>query len=234
VQTGLKIAAGLSPLAVVGAAAAFAPTFTWQLAYNMKTPMTVFAVIVGLLSAIVIHDQRRIMSKLERYSTEYAESEYRIWTAVNFAAVTALIWLFIQAIPDLEYMKKVEYRDRLVDHTVTKEVPVTVYGGTRVIQTPNTYIQAFEHCRSAMTNNDGRLILSSDDTKLCHIQALEVMDPHKVVVVTKTRTVTQVVHDKSDYAELYQACMSKFHWNSASIDTTNSLIDACRKVARQE
>lgn len=215
----------LMPIAGIGAAFYYAPHFLWQMAFNMKTPITFFSLLVGALALLVIHDSRRHMKKLGQFDHEYGNLEFRAWTAVNVAAICGLMWLLDQSVPTPDFAKQIVYQDRVV--MVTKQVPVLKYAGLKTEYKIPTYSDAYDQCKQSLAQNSS---LSNEQAVLCHKQATEAALP-------PYRTMTRTLYQPSNYWDVFNKCNEAHDINvkgqseQVAIDNRNKRMLICQQIA---
>jgi hypothetical protein len=186
--------------------------FFWQFAFNMKTPMTVIWVLVGLLAAIVIYDSRRIMGTMNEADSRYGIFEWRVWTSVNVATIVSVLWLLVQAVPSPTFRR--EIIEKPVVRVVERKVPIVKYARERTVYKVPTYEQAFKLCTDASMTGDGT-------AERCHRQATEAaMPPYRVRVRTT----------ETPYRVLFETCMDRIGRYEAAAE----LVPKCQLFASRQ
>lgn len=201
--------------------------FIWQFAYNLQLPVTIAAIVVGILTFIVIkssHDGMRYLTSVEE---KYGILEWRQWTAANVAAIMAIIWLLVMAVPEPNFKREVVYRT--TTKTVEKKVPVQTvrYAKERIVYKMPTYLGAFAACRTALTNNSSGLRLGTEDVAHCHKIATEAsMPPYRVL--------TRTIHAPNNYWDIFKKCNEAYDIEQDKpgvAERRNARMMTCKDVA---
>lgn len=193
----------------------FAPDFVWQFFYNMKTPISILAVITAIVGAGTIIHASEVMRDFNKVSEEYEIYSWRKWTAVNAIMVVGLSWLLVQAIPSPEYKKEivVKYVPKIV------EKPVVKYAKERVVYHTPTYNDAYNKCMEGIH-------VAIEHKQACHRLATEAALPPY-----RTRTVYQQA--PAAYGKLFDQCMNRWKHKGLSINEVMRMTNNCRDFARE-
>lgn len=221
----VAVPVALSPVLAVGAGIYYAPDFMWQWVYNLRLPITIFAIVVAVISFVALMNARDLMKGSAKASSDYAVGEWRAWTAVNTVGVVGLLWLLVNGIPSPDFKKQLVHD--YVPVKVVQKVPV--YSGVKTVYKVPTYEDAFDKCKTAL---HGEYEITSEQVSQCHRIATEAaMPPYRTI----TRTIT--LPSKSDYGTLFKSCLDSYDVSGKDItdqqviENRNIRMELCRKVA---
>jgi hypothetical protein len=201
--------------------------FLWQFAYNLHIPLTIVAIVIGIVCYNVAKSSYNGMKHLTSVEEKYGILEWRMWTAANVAAVMAILWLLAMAVPSPTFKK--ETTVRVLARTVERKVvvPVVKYEGQRVVYKMPTYLGAFEACRTALTNANPEIHLDQTDVVLCDKMAKEAALP-------PYRSITRTIHEPSNFWDIFNKCNEAYDIEQDKpgvVERRNQRIAVCKDVA---
>lgn len=205
-----------------------AAEWIWLFVYNLRWPMLVAALVVGVISIFVVDHAENVRKRTAFGAPENTDAKWRQLVSVQLASILLAASVILFAIPKPNYdVKLVPGPERIVKVNVPG--PVQWKEGKQIVVQPSSYDAEYIRCINDVESRVERR--TATEVEFCHNTAKTALDNQRVAptVVIKDR----VVHDP--YQKLFDNCNDRYSFDGIPAAQAGALrnerITLCHKAA---